>query len=508
MTKSELIGTEINRDFVLGAWTRFIGEVALGRDVIDGTTREDNLTDTVGTRGLAMYFFPLYYRATMLAIDQLGHVPRNAAEWGGVSIAGFEAAKASYLREQGGSGPGPVDPPPLNPPPVGPLPPTDLDRIDGQLQVEPGGGFVVNGRPVLPTLCHYGDAFSRWTHGGRDEVLGWLDVMASTGYHGIRFWSTLGPGSDFWAGREVYEGGTPNYWDQLREFLSALRDRGLVCQISQGDLRASVIPNRRAFAETMAQVVGEVGPHVVALFEGLNEAWQNGEPDPGRLAEFVGAFKARRPEVLVGLSTAQFEGQDEHNAWCIDPANVYIHHSFRGLHWNNKVEHIWSTPYEDRPRRRQGWQGEPAGPGDDVSASDHKEELDDDALCAMAVAALMTRQAWVYFSGPGVRSNRHERFDQMPGFHTVPKVRALLPPDVGRYQSIWHGGEGKPWSPLRVFGALPGTRCEHTYHDPDGRFVVLAYGEAPGRVPQLRPARIDRDISFGNKARLLVGQAS
>lgn len=504
MTKNELIGTEINRDFVLGAWTRFIGEVALGRDVIDGTTREDNLTDTVGTRGLAMYFFPLYYRATMQAIDLLGHVPRNPAEWGGVSIAGFEAAKASYLREQGGSGPGPVDPPPLNPPP---LPPTDLDRIDGQLQIEAGGGFHVNGRPVLPTLCHYGDAFSRWTHGARDEVLGWLDVMASTGYHGIRFWSTLGPGSDFWAGREVYEGGTPNYWDQLREFLSALRDRGLVCQISQGDLRASVIPNRRAFAETMAQVVGEVGPHVVALFEGLNEAWQNGEPDPGRLAEFVGAFKARRPEVLVGLSTAQFEGQDEHNAWCIDPANVYIHHSFRGLHWNNKVEHIWSTPYEDRPRRRQGWQGEPAGPGDDVSASDHKEELDDDALCAMAVAALMTRQAWVYFSGPGVRSNRHQRFDEMPGFRTVPKVRALLPPDVGRYQSIWHGGEDKPWSPLRVFGALPGTRCEHTYHDPDGRFVVLAYGEAPGRVPQLRPARIDRDISFGNKARLIVGQA-
>jgi hypothetical protein len=68
MTKTELIGTNINRDFVLGAWTRFIHEVLLDRDVIDGTTRT-GLTDTVGTRGAVMYFFPIFYRAVMASGD-------------------------------------------------------------------------------------------------------------------------------------------------------------------------------------------------------------------------------------------------------------------------------------------------------------------------------------------------------------------------------------------------------------------------------------------------------
>lgn len=511
MTKSELLGFTLDHKFVLGAWTRFINEVALGRDIIDGTTREDGLTDTVGTRGLAMYFFPTYYTETMKAIDRLGRAPRNDAEWGGVSIAGFDAATAKYRREQGGgSGGGPVNPPPE---PSHPLPPSELDRIDGQLQIESGGGFVVNGRPVLPILCHFGDAFSRWSRGQQLAVMGDLDDIASAGYHGIRFWSTLGlddHGGGYWAGRAVGPTYTPDYWSHLQAFLEALRDRGLACQLSQGDVRAVAIPDRRDFANQMASCVNAVGSHVVALFEGANESRDTGEPDPDKLARFVAMFRERCQLPLVALSS--YTGTEDAqilNDFSVSPADVFVCHGYRGNRWWDKVRHTFSLVYPEpghvKPTKRQGWQGEPAGPGARVSAIDNRHELDADALCAMAAVSLMTRQAWVYFSGPGVISDEGERLQDMPGFLEVPRVRSLIPPDVMRYSGpLAHGGD--TWQRERVFAAQGEVRADHALHS-DGRFVALIYGPGSLDVPQTRSADITVDHRFGNKARLVVGRA-
>jgi hypothetical protein len=504
MTKAELFGVDINRGFVLGAWTRFIHEVAMGRDVIDGTTREEGLTDTVGTRGLAMYFFPHYYRETMKAIDRLGHVPRTDAEWGHVSVAGFEAASAIYLREQGGgTGGGHVNPDPE------PLPPTDLDRIDGQLQVESGGGYLVNGRAVLPILCHFGDSFSRWTRGQQFAVMGDLDDVAGAGHHGVRFWSTLGlddHGGGYWAGRAVGPTYTADYWAHLQAFLEALRDRGLVCQFSLGDTRRVAVPDLRDYAYRAGDVVNAVGSHVVALGLEVNEDRDTGNQGASKLAQFNGWFRERCPNVLVGLSA--FTGTEDVavlDDYSQSPANVFVCHGYRGGRWWDKVRHIFSLVYEGKPKKRVGWQGEPAGPGSRVSAIDNRHELDADALCAMAVMSLMTRQAWVYFSGPGVISDEGERLQDMPGFREVPRVRALLPADLMRFDDIFHGGE--TWRDKRIFAADGEVRADHAMAH-DGRFVCLIYGPGSLDVAQTRNADISVDHRFGNKARLVVGRAA
>jgi hypothetical protein len=549
MTKSELIGTEINRDFVLGAWTRFIGEVALGRDVIDGTTREDNLTDTVGTRGLAMYFFPLYYRATLLAIDQLGHVPRNPAEWGGVSIAGFEAAKASYLREQGGGAPGPVVPiPPVDQPshPPGPSP---SERPAGSLQVEHGGAFHINGQPWLPCWWHDGSLFAVYCQDPPKAEAN-LDAGAEAGHDGERSWITLD--GSWWEGLHVGPRQTTDYYGRIQRFGEAHKARGLHWFMSHGSMFPDSIPDGqlRDHFRLLGQVCRAIGPEWIDIIEWCNEvfgACPSDRRDPRLMNELMDIFRAECPEIIQAGSACG--GMpipvEDLNAWSRD---IYLQHSFRGFRWPNKVEHAWSTPYEDKPKRRAGINSEPPARNIEdilrfqhgnrergvnavaevgrrsragrfaasmaqadverwVSAIENSGECDSDFQVALALACWITRQGFVLFSSPGVRPDPTERIDQIAGWREVPAARKSLPADVGRYQSIWHGGDGRSWSALRVFGALPGTRCEHTYHDPDGRFVVLAYGEAPGRVPQLRPARIDRDISFGNKARLIVGQA-
>jgi hypothetical protein len=389
------------------------------------------------------------------------------------------------------------------------LPTTDLDRIDGQLQVESGGGFIVNGRPVLPILCHYGDGFSRWSRGQQGAVSADLDDIASVGHHGVRFWSTLGlddHGGGYWAGRAVGPTYTPDYWAHLQAFLEAIRDRGMVCQFSLGDTRRVAVPDLRDYAYRAGDVVNAVGSHVVALGLEVNEDRDTGNQGAAKLSEFNRWFREKCPHVLVGLSA--FTGTEDVevlNDYSRSPANVFVCHGYRGGKWFDKVRHIMSLVYEGKPSKRLGWQGEPAGPGSRVSAIDNRHELDADALCAMAIMSLMTRQAWVYFSGPGVISDEGERLQDMPGFREVPQVRTLLPPDVMRFDQIFHGGE--TWARQRVFAAQGEVRADHVMAN-DGRFACLIYGPGGLSVPQTRAATIDKDVTFGNKARLVVGRAA
>jgi hypothetical protein len=383
------------------------------------------------------------------------------------------------------------------------------DSIQGQLRIE-ASAFVDDAGLVLPILCHFGDALSRWTRGHQGDVAATLDDIASAGYHGIRFWSTLGldnSGGGFWAGRQVGPTYTPDYWAHVEAFLTALRDRGLVCQLSQGDVRAVAIPDRRAFAYQMADVVNRVGTSVVALFEGANESRDTGEPDAGRLAQFVSQFHERCPAPLCALSA--YTGTEDMailNDFSRSPANLYVVHSYRGGRFADKIRHIFSIVYEGKPQKRLGWNGEGPGFGDLVSAIDNKHEIDANVYSALAIMALITRQGYVWFSGPGVISDHPngERLQNMPGFREVPQVRALLPADVMRYGEIWHGGDDRPWSSRRAFRAVGEMRADHVV---DGnRFVCLMYGPGGLNLPQNRALRVDRDITFGDKARLVVGE--
>lgn len=406
---------------------------------------------------------------------------------------------------------GTTEPPPIDPPVTPPVTPPagGLDRIDGQLQIESGGGFVVNGRPVLPILCHFGDALSRWSRGQQTAVLQDLDDIAAMGYHGIRFWSTLGlddHGGGYWAGRQVGPTYTASYWDHVQAFLQALRDRGLVCQFSLGDTRPVAVPDLRDYAYRAADRINAVGAPVVALGLEVNEDRDTGNQGAAKLAEFNQWFRERCPHVLVGLSA--YTGTEDVailNDYSRAPANAFVCHGYRGGHWWDKVRHAFSLVYEGKPQKRNGWQGEPPGPGSRVSAIDNKHEMDADVMCALTAMHLMTRQASVYFSGPGVISDEGERLQDMPGFREVPQVRALIPADVMRYDELFHGGE--TWKAKRVFAAQGDVRADHAYYR-DGRFVCLVYGPGSLDVPQTRAAEISVDHRFGNKARLIVGRAT
>lgn len=372
----------------------------------------------------------------------------------------------------------------------------------GRLRIE-GGMFRDDTGPVLPIFCHFGEAFSRYTR-DRDAVRRQLDAIAQAGYHGIRFWTVLSahPRTLFyWAGRDVNETVTPDYWGQLRDFLRELESRQLRGVISQGGLYPEDIPDRVGFANRLADILDQTGTaNVVAIIEGGNEAWQTGESDPAALARFLTPIKQRHPAALYTLTSPPGETKDELDRYSIGPADLFDVHGYRGGHWWDKVRHIFSIAYEGLPMKRLGWQGEPTGPGGAVSVTDNKQELDDDTLAALAAMSLMSRQAWCYMSGPGVQFD--SPIDAQPGFWSVPRVRDALPADVMGFQRLIHGGQR--WANERIFESIGDTRCDHALSD-DGRFVVIIYGPQL-TYNQVRNVTIERVTDLGRGTRIIVGR--
>jgi hypothetical protein len=251
----------------------------------------------------------------------------------------------------------------------------------------------------------------------------------------------------------------------------------------------------------LGDVLDEVGSAgTVAIIEGANESWQTGEPDPNRLAQFVGWIKQRNPASLYTISSPPGEGTEELNAWSIWPADLFDVHGYRDGHWWDKVRHIFSIAYEGQPQKRLGWQGEPCGPGAAVSVTTNKQELDGNTLSAMAAMSLMSRQAWCFMSGAGVLFDYP--IDSEPGFWEVPRMRDALPRDVMGFSRLIHGGTR--WANDRVFEALGETRCDQALSD-DGRFVAVIYGPYL-TYNQVRPATIDKVTDLGGKARIIVGR--
>lgn len=360
---------------------------------------------------------------------------------------------------------GPIEPSPTAAPLVGRL------RIDG-------GAFVDDTGPVLPVGCHLGDGFSHYVR-RPDDIRAGLARIAAAGYGFVRTWFVLGrpDGSpdDYWAGREVgpwpMPHPTPDYWGRLEGFVRDAAAVGLKVHLAAGELFVSEAERRQLF-DGLAALMTRVGSERFVLIEGLNEARDTGEPDPTVVEALVRRVRAVHPRNLYALSA--YSGHEEHDllaAWTPTWMEHYQVHGFRGGHVWDKTRHIFSLGYE-HPVRRLGWQGEPAGPGDRVSATDHQQELDDESLALMAATAALARQAWCYMSGPGVIW-ASAPLAAMPGFESVPRLVAMLPRDLMRYERLAHGGDR--WAGQRVVAAAGTLRCDHAI-DRDGAFVVAIYG--------------------------------
>lgn len=403
--------------------------------------------------------------------------------------------------------------------PIGPQPGIE-PGIVGQLRLEPGGGFYDARGPVLPVFEHCGDCFSRYARGDVEGVRHILRLVKQAGYDGIRFWSTLGDDNPFWDGRGVGpdDPQTPDYWNKLRGFLTMVRDHGLTVHWAQGDLTPGVVRNRQDFAYNSCRVAREVGIEVVALFEGLNEARDTGEPNVDKVAQFVSWFKEGCPEPLTGLSA--FTGHEDVellNRWSRPPADLFIVHSYRGGRWFDKIRHVFTTQYGEphSPKKRNGWNGEGPGNGVLVSAIDNKHEMNAETYQLLAAMALMAREGYVHFSGPGVISDcapgeirgnnppcNGEKLEDMPGFWEVPRVKQMLPADIMRYDALFHGGRDS----RRWYAATDhDTRVDHAWYR-DGRTCVNVYGPNPGSARELKRGTITHDTVFGNQGRVFCGQ--
>lgn len=357
-------------------------------------------------------------------------------------------------------------------------------RIQGQLRVD-DQRFVDETGLVLPLFAHAGDLFALYV---RDASRAEAEIrkMADAGYQGVRVWTVLqGP---YWEkpNRDVTPTKTPNYWEQWEAFVRYVDAQDLKLVVSQGDMNAwtSNLSERDAFAAKLAEVEQKIGNGIYAFFDGGNETWQNGEPDPARLARFVSAYRRAGGRAVLTLTSPPGEEKHELDAFSIDPAQCYDVHGYRDGHFYDKIRHIFSIPYEGKPNRALGIQSEPAGSGELVSVTSNKQELDDEAVATMGLMSLISRQAWVWFSGEGVRIQ--EGLDVEKGFVSTPRIAATLPKDLMTFETFHHSGE--TWKAIRIVdqGVTHESRVDGA-QAADGRCVYLFYGE-PG-THQFRAAK-------------------
>jgi hypothetical protein len=178
--------------------------------------------------------------------------------------------------------------------------------------------------------------------------------------------------------------------------------------------------------------------------------------------------------------------------------------------WNDVLRHIFSC-------RREGFeegtciiQGEPFGPGDDVSGTRHDGDPlgrsdDVEFLAAAALISTLTGQRWCYMSGQGVRWN--SPIEVQPGFREVAKAVSSCPQNIFGWSTTrggsannpfksptgYYGDAGVSTGPARIDGAESG-----------GAFALLVYA---GRPPYTIEACRDLEFEVVNPATMEVEHA-
>ncbi len=330
------------------------------------------------------------------------------------------------------------------------------------------GAFVDDTGPRLPVLCHAGDLLALYY---RDPAwaLVELDAIASAGYLGVRTWTELS--GEYWDGlRRSIGPEMPGYVDAVRGFAGALRARGLRWLVSQGWRITPAI--MRELAETLRDAGGL---DVVCGVDGGNEAWHLPQNTPEHLRACVDGFRSVLDVPIWSLTSPPGEETAELDRYS---GTVYDVHGYRGGHVADKIRHAFSIAYEGQTACRLGIQSEPPGPGEMVSVTEHKGELDAEAMALLTAMHLMSRQMSVYFSSPGVSVRARGEFARMPGFREAPAIASGLPIDLMRYQTLTHGGRAD-----RVLGATVQNgalaRVDQAVAD-DGSFLGIAYAQRSG----------------------------
>ena len=378
----------------------------------------------------------------------------------------------------------------------------------GQLKIK-DNIFAYGDEYENPLFCHFGEAFSAWTR-EPDRVEKQLDVIYAAGYDGIRFWDILGY-YPVWYNKAVTPIGfynkdsrwiipTDNYYDKLSEFINIVHSKGLKVFWSRGDMNGIRYSDRVRHFENLANLVktGRVPKEAIAIFEGLNEPWQNGADSPQELIELVNIFKQANPDILCTLGCPEGASEEirDVNYWTPKPADLPNIHGYRGGAAEDMIRHVFGMIYEIFPNTdrnfKQAFQGEPAGPGDGVTVGQINST---EELTAIAAMSLIAKQAWVYMSGYGVFFDGP--IDEQPGFWAVPKIRAMLPKDVMKNKFAYHGGRSEAiitsatgFTPAASEGPA---RIDQTQSD--GKCAAVAYGGRGRKIARFRRSFIGKVIS-------------
>lgn len=356
----------------------------------------------------------------------------------------------------------------------------------GRLQINDRAFVDSTGRPVLPLCAHFGEAFSAWTRRASD-VETQLTMIKDAGYDCIRFWDNLGEYSEAWRGKEISpftwtnaEGvrieATVDYYDKLQAFLQLLARLGLAAHQSRGDLGRDkpAVPLERVIehSKRVAGIYDKVGWHVLALYEGNNEDFQNGNFGPERLLRIVEPLKARGAIVASTCPAACVETHREVVAYTRG-FSVRYYHAQRDGDAVDRLKRKFLTAY-DAPAGAPylGWDGEPIGPNNQPGRGvtvNHTEDVEEIGLLH-AMTLVGGRSATTYMSQHGVFWNGP--IERQSGFYVTPQMRAAIrdfAPDVMRW-TLYHG-----------------SRTEAVLRSPDG------YIGDPG--VERGPARLDQAVS-------------
>jgi hypothetical protein len=376
---------------------------------------------------------------------------------------------------------------PTPPPPSGnaALPP-----LEGQLYNDGMAYADATGRRI-PLFCHAGDLLCLFVEGrlegnqSKDQrVHQAFADMRDHGYAGLRSWWSIcwHQAHPYWEGRRL----NPSNQDHRRLIEECFRigsqDYGLQWHTALGSAER-VPPHEMDEAwDWMGEVVHR-HPTWFALVEGLNEAYYTGESNPDVVERWVNRSRTKNPDVLHGLSAAAgangSENHDELVKWTPEWQQMYLVHAYRGGNWGDQTRHVFSSAYEDPPRRC-GWSGEPpgvqCGPYQRVSALDHPEQWTERPwrYAFYLAQTAICRQVPTFFCSHGVCLEG--RLIDAPAFTITPRLIHDLPPDIMAYEELFHGGATH--RAKRIIQAPEHCRADHALKS-NGACVITVYPEDP-----------------------------
>lgn len=359
-------------------------------------------------------------------------------------------------------------------------------RLQGRALVDDDGAFQALGATLF---------WAPWAYKhDRPKLEAALALLQQNGFHYLRALGVVGDpnGPDYWDGREI-----DVHWSDYDAVIAGLTDLaydqyGLRVQwtlIGDGQFAVPTSADRYALADRFL-AMSHGREHKLMLFEVANEAWQNGFPGSGGVAELraLTRYLNDRTDVLVAASAP-----DGHDCAAVealysgDVADVATIHFDRDV---SKTEGPW------RPVR-QPWEhlycaapvgsnNEPIGPGSSVAS-----ETDPVRLNAASVATYVANiPFYVFHTRAGVRGDAP--LSDMAGLGAFTALASFVPGDL----SAWTR-KNAHWadSPFRAFagdasgtlhadamwpdfGAGATSGAVRAYGDvaDDGRFFVFAMG--------------------------------